>query len=1291
LGAFASERPVVVPDIWEFWVDVGGTFTDAIGRHPDGRLQRYKMLSSGIIKGQIAEYDGGVNVRDERRVGDPDDIWEGYTLRCSSPGQARVETRKVLAFDGRTGAFQLDAPLSAGQWLGRLCELSSEQPAPLVSVRYLLGLPLEQPLPPLRMRLGTTRGTNALVTRTGADVVLVTTRGFADVLRIGNQDRPQLFQLAVRKPAPLFQDVVEIDERVSSGGDVLRSADPCQIEQVLGRLRNRAGRSLAICLLNAYANPVHERIVADVAERLGFREISVSSEVASMMKIVARGDTTVVDAYLNPVLRSYVRGIGENLRGGSREIRMMTSSGGLVAAASFRGKDSILSGPAGGVVGVARVAAAARLPRVIGFDMGGTSTDVSRFEGRFDLQYENQKAGVRIVTPMMAIETVAAGGGSICGFDGVKLTVGPRSAGADPGPACYGRGGPLAVTDVNFFLGRIRAEAFPFALDAAAVEQRLDAACRQIRQQAGHEYSPLELADGFLRVANTNMVEAIRSISVARGFDPRDHVLIPFGGAAPQHACAVASELGIREILNHPDAGILSALGIGMADVVRHRAAGVYRAWTASAADQLPGIFGRLAADVRRELTAEGFADDQISVRRLLDLRFVGQDAFLTIPEPANGDFRSCFAQEYERLYGYLPAARDVEIVAARVEGAAGNRLPKSISEPAEPRAPQPIGQADVIFQSQLRPTPIFARHALQPGDHLEGPAIVTESISTTVIDPGWNGQVLTGGELLLRRAAEETVTSGRNAPRRQRTEVHTTRADPVTLEIFNRRFAAIAQQMGSALQRTASSVNVKERLDFSCAVFTATGDLVVNAPHIPVHLGAMSETVRAVVSHVELSPHDVVVTNDPYRGGSHLPDVTVVTPVHDPDTGELLFFTASRAHHAEIGGVTPGSMPAFSKSLAEEGVLIRPFKVIQAGHSHMEELRRLLVTAEYPTRNPADNLADISAQMAANAQGVQDLFRFVRQYSWPMVQAYMQHIQNAAATKMRMALARLPDGEYSFTDHLDDGTPLAVRIRIRGEAARLDFAGSGGVVPGNLNANRAIVLAAVMYCLRCLIDEDIPLNEGVLQPVQLRVPAGLLNPPSHPDPRQCPAVAGGNVETSQRIVDVILGALGVAAASQGTMNNVLFGDPTFGYYETICGGSGATAAGPGADAVHTHMTNTRLTDPEVLEKRFPVRVREFAIRRGSGGAGRHRGGAGVIRQLEFLKPVELSIVSQRRGPYPPYGLQGGGPGQLGQNTIVRRDGRREPLPGLARAKVAPGDVLVVETPGGGGYGAVDA
>jgi 5-oxoprolinase (ATP-hydrolysing) len=1281
---------------WQFWIDVGGTFTDCLAVRPDGTMLREKVLSSGVIKGSVGEGGASDCLVDPLRRGDAADLWQGYRLRLLDAEGGVVEETTVERFDAAAGRLHLCPALRSPPRVGQSYELTSGDEAPIVAIRRLMGLPLATPIPPVAIRLGTTRGTNALVTRTGAKTALVTTRGFGDILRIGYQNRPRLFDLNIVKPRPLFGESYEISERIAPTGDVLTAPNEKEIRDTLGRIKQQGFESLAICLLNAYAQPQHEQLVEAIAREVGFEEVSVSHRLARLIKMVSRGDTTVVDAYLNPVLRQYVerlraslgRHIPECDEGSGKktksDLRILTSAGSLVTADRFVGKDSILSGPAGGVVGCSRVAQAAGFERAIGFDMGGTSTDVSRFDGQFELEYETEKAGVRVVAPMMAIETVAAGGGSICRFDGVKLVVGPESAGADPGPACYGRGGPLAVTDLNFHLGKISPQHFPFELDRLAVERRLDDLCREVETATGTRYEPVTLADGLLRVANANMVKAIRSISIAKGCDPRDYVLVCFGGAAPQHACAVARELGIATILNHPDAGVLSAYGLGVADVAAHRAEGVYRPLSGTLLEQMRSRAETLTQEARREVEQQGIAADRIRESWALDLRYRGLDASLTEEFGRHDTVETCqrrYADAHRKLYGYVHEDRPLEIVALRVEAVGQSADAPRRGRRVENRPATPIGERTVYFDAERHNAALFKRDELQPGDVIDGPAVVVERLSTTIVDPHWQAEVLSDGQLLL------TAIESFN-PKPQATASVNNKPDPILLEIFNNQFAGIAEQMGATLRNTASSVNVKERLDFSCAIFTAEGDLVVNAPHIPVHLGSMSETVRQVIAdNGRIRPGDVFVTNNPYRGGTHLPDVTAITPIFAENNSRILFFTASRAHHAEIGGITPGSMPPFSTNLGEEGVLLSNFKLVDAGKSRVEQLREHLLSAAHPTRNVHDNLADLSAQVAANNQGARDLARLIDRYSLPVVESYMRHIQTAAEQKMRLALRGFPDGRHEFTDHLDDGATIAVAITFSGESATIDFTGTDPVLSGNLNANRAIVSAAVMYVLRCLIAENIPLNQGVMAPVRVVLPESFLNPPRRNDPARCAAMVGGNVETSQRIVDVLLGAFGVAAASQGTMNNLLFGDETFGYYETICGGAGATADSDGADAVHTHMTNTRLTDPEVLEQRYPVRVEAFSIRHGSGGTGKHRGGDGVVRKIEFLQPLEVSILSQRRGQFPPYGLHGGHSGRVGRNTLTRADGTTQTLPAIAKFTAQPGDVLTIETPGGGGFG----
>ncbi|MCG8451288.1 MAG: hydantoinase B/oxoprolinase family protein [Pirellulales bacterium] len=1271
---------------WEMWIDVGGTFTDCLAKSPAGELLKHKLLSSGITKGQPGPGSRAGCLADPQRRGDPADFWAGYHCALLDSAGRELAVSEVVGFDTVTGRLQLRQAVPLDQV--EKYELTCDLEAPVIGIRHLLGLPQSKAIPPLRLRLGTTRGTNALLTRSGARTALVTTRGHGDFLHIGYQDRPHLFDLTIRKPAPLAETVLEIDERVAASGDVLISPNPQLVRKQLQQLHEDGIVSLAVCLLHADLYPAHEQLVARLAAEMGFAHVSVSSEIAPLPKLVARGETTVVDAYLNPVLGAYVEKLQQTLPGS--QIRFVTSSGGLVTADEFRGHESILSGPAGGVVGFAKVAQAAGFRRAIGFDMGGTSTDVARFDatrsgGAYEFEYESRKAGVRLMTPTLAIDTVAAGGGSICRFDGAKLAVGPESAGANPGPACYGRGGPLCVTDLNLYLGRIVVDHFPFALDRPAVERRLIELARQVEAALGEKLSTYELAEGLLAIANANMVRAVRGVSIAKGEDPTEHVLVAFGGAGAQHACAVARELGIRAVLNHPDAGILSAYGIGHADVTRNAATGIGKQITEIDAAELEHLFEEIAVQLREQVLQEGIAESQIEVRRSLDMRYQGTDASLNIAFTAEAYGRQDFEEKHDQLFGYRHVGRPVEIVAARVEvvGRTGQQPQASRRHPPLPCEPQAFVEA--YFADEVVQAPLVDRRVLQPGNWLKGPAIIADRHSTTVVEPDWQAEMLSGGEILL--------TDQREQETRRHAAVS---SSAVKLELFNNLFAGIAEQMGHVLQRTAGSVNVKERLDFSCAVFTSGGALVANAPHVPVHLGAMGATVRAVqADYPKMSPGDVFVTNDPYRGGSHLPDVTVVTPVHLPETGELLFFTACRAHHAEIGGVRPGSMPPDSRSLAEEGVLIPNFALVRGGASREQELRQLLMTAPYPSRQVEENLADIRAQVAANQHGARELLALVERYGQQEVAVNMRGIQQAAEVKVRQALSKLNQQDCHFTDYLEtsegESIPLQVRISFHQDqqkpAATVDFSGTSTVDTGNLNANPAIVSAAVLYVLRLLVDEEIPLNEGALQAVEITLPAGLLNPPVGETLESTPAVAAGNVETSQRVVDLLLGALGLAGASQGTMNNLLFGDENFGYYETICGGSGATAEGPGADAVQVHMTNTRSTDPEVFERRYPVRLWEFSIRRDSGGAGKHRGGDGVVRRLEFLSPLELSLITGRRGPHPPYGAAGGSPGQLGENHLCHATGAAELLPAICEITVRSGDLLEIRTPGGGGYG----
>jgi 5-oxoprolinase (ATP-hydrolysing) len=1135
--------------------------------------------------------------------------------------------------------------------------------------------------------MGTTVATNALLERRGAPMALVVTAGFADLLEIGYQNRPDIFALRIEKPAQLPAAVVEAHERVLADGTVRRPLDRERLCADLQAVLDAGIRSLAVVLLHSYAHPAHERQVGELAERLGFEHVSLSHRVSRQIKAVARGDTAAVDAYLSPILRQYVGRLRAAL-GPAVDLKFMQSHGGLADAERFGGKDAIFSGPAGGVVAAAHVARMAGFGNVIGFDMGGTSTDVSRYDGRYERVFEATTAGVRLQAPMLNIHTVAAGGGSILRYQDGRLQVGPQSAGAQPGPACYRRGGPAAVTDANAVLGRIQPRYFPACfgpgayepLDPDASRAALAKIAEQIHADTGRAMPLEQVAAGFLRIANENMVQAIRQISVARGYDCRRYALLCFGGAGAQHACAIAAALGIRTVLLHPLAGVLSAYGLGFADVIHADVAAVLTRFAPDTAERLEPRFGELEARGREQVLAQGVPAERIEHHRSLDLRYEGVESFLNLPLEAGADVRAAFESLHERQFGFTKPGHPIEVVNLRVETV--GRSPKP-DEPAVEPVARPLAAGDAIDTVTVHferigpdgvrrlaatPTPVFRREDLAPGATLPGPALVVEEVSTVVVDPGWRAAVNARGHLLLEADAP---------PAAERVEAE---RDPVLLEVFSSAFMSIAEQMGTILRRVSHSTNIKERLDFSCAVFDADGRLVANAPHIPVHLGAMGESVQAVLADraAEMRPGDVYVTNDPYHGGSHLPDVTVVTPVFAED-GRRALFVASRGHHADIGGVTPGSMPPDARSIHEEGVLIHDFLLVRDGRFREREIVALLSGGPHPARNVGERLSDLRAAVAANAAGVRLLDELVGHYGRDAVTAYMHHVRRNAEQAMRAVLAELPDGEHRFDDALDDGARIAVRIRIDADQAEVDFTGTDPQQDGNLNAPPAVATAAVLYCFRTLIARPVPLNAGCLAPITIRIPPGCLLSPRPPA-----AVAGGNVETSMRIVDVLYGALGKLAAGQGTMNNLTFGNPDYAYYETICGGAGAGFGFDGAHAVHTHMTNTRITDPEVIERRYPAVVQRFAVRRGSGGAGVWRGGDGVVRHIEFLAPAAATILSERRAR-PPFGLHGAAAGRPGRNAL-RRGGHVRELAGKVHVAARAGDVLIVETPGGGGY-----
>ena len=1260
--------------MWQFWIDVGGTFTDCLGVAPDGTLTQFKTLSSGLCRGTPQTIKSTILV-DERRESDPDGFWDGCRCRLRDRSGQVIHESRIVRSGGSTIELSTPAPEATNSY-----EMDPECPAPVLGIRRLLGVSAkgnEEKLPAVDVRFGTTRGTNALLTRTGAPTVLLTTRGFRDLPLIGNQDRPELFAIRIERPKLLHRVCVEVDERIDATGKVLQSLD---VVQTIGELQ-RAGvspsDSIAICLINAWKNPEHEKRLEHALRESGFEEVSRSSEVSPQIRMVPRCDTTVLDAYLNPVLRAYLDDIRNQLPGS--RIQVMTSVGGLVDSMRFRGRDCILSGPAGGIVGFAEAGRLEGEERTIGFDMGGTSTDVARFDGRFEVRNETTKAGIRIMTPVLAIETVAAGGGSICRFDGTRLQVGPASAGADPGPACYGAGGPLTVTDLNVWLGRVLPEHFPFQLDLAAVERHLTDLQTSMARAGLEAPEANELAEGLLQIANDNMVQAVRCVSVAEGYHPSDYALVVFGGAGGQHACAVAQSLGMNRIIIHPCAGILSAWGMGHAKVRSVRQISFLRELTSEALAEVTEIAVQLAAETQTEIQTQGIPEDSISDSSIsLELRYRGTDTSLTVREPDDGSWSDEFERRHRQLFGYVRRDQPIEIASVRVESASIAEKHPTVTTAAADKTEKEVLQTTSVFHAGSKVTAqVYVRRDIAAGMTIHGPAIICEPTSTVFIEPEWAARVSNAGSLII----DLQISS--------HTPEATRQSEAVTLEVMNNQFVSIATQMGETLRRTSTSTNVRERLDFSCALFDGDGQLVVNAPHVPVHLGAMGETVRHILhDHPQMQRGDVFVTNDPYRGGSHLPDVTVVTPVFaTKDSQNPDFFVANRAHHAEIGGVVPGSMPPFSTSLAEEGVLIRGQHLVRAGHSCEDAIRELLTTGQWPSRAADDNLADLAAQVAANECGVRLLSELAEQTTSELVQKCMRQIQATSSARMRQCLLKLQDRTYQFTDRLDDDTPIHVAITVSGETATVDFTGTGPTHSGNLNANRAITTAAVLYSFRCLLNEDVPLNAGVLEPITIVLPDCLLNPRSGETPQDSPAIVGGNVETSQRIVDVLFGALQIAAASQGTMNNLTFGNQSFGYYETICGGSGGSAVGAGAPGVHTHMTNTRLTDPEVLENRYPVLLHRFGLRHGSGGDGAAPGGDGIIREIEFLEPLSVSMLSQRR-TQTPWGLNGGQDGAPGRNTLVNTEGDLD-LGGCFSRTVTAGEVLRIETPGGGGFGAV--
>ncbi len=1207
---------------WDFWIDRGGTFTDVVGRRPDGSLVAHKLLSENP---------------------------EAY----------------------RDAAVQ--------------------------GIRDLMGLKAGEPLPRGRVgavKMGTTVATNALLERKGERTLLVTTRGFRDALRIGYQARPKIFAKHIIKPDMLYERVVEIDERVRADGTAEQAPDLKTVRAALEAAKADGIKAVAIVFMHAYRYPEHERQVAAVAREIGFPQVSVSHEVSPLIKLVGRGDTTVVDAYLSPILRRYVAQVREQLEGqphpeepeqsesvskheSAPRLMFMMSSGGLTAADLFQGKDAILSGPAGGVVGLAQTGHEAGFDRLIGFDMGGTSTDVSHYDGDYERTFETEVAGVRMRAPMMLIHTVAAGGGSVLHYDGARFRVGPDSAGANPGPACYRRGGPLAVTDANVAVGKLIPDYFPKIfgpqqnepLDADAVARGFDALAQAMDGKLARE----QIADGFIRIAVENMANAIKKISVQRGYDVTRYALNCFGGAGGQHACLVADALGMTRVLIHPFSSLLSAYGMGLADIRATRQQAIEQPFGAKGIAALARDGKRLGRDAVHEVTGQGVPAKSVKCIVRAHLRYAGTDTALTVNAGTAKQMQSAFEKAHKARFGFIDRSKEIVIEAVSVEAIGGGaRFRERKKTARRTPAPKPARRTRFFSGGAWHRAGVYTRDQLKPGMRVAGAAIIVEPHQTIVVEPGWQAELTAKNHLVLTRI---------KALKRQ--HAVGTKADPIMLEVFNNLFMSIAEQMGVSLQNTAYSVNIKERLDFSCAVFAADGTLVANAPHMPVHLGSMDRAVETIIRENKgtIRPGDVYAINAPYNGGTHLPDITVCTPVFDDRKKAILFWVASRGHHADVGGISPGSMSPNATTITEEGVYIDNLKLVDRGRFLEKELMAVLAGAAYPARNPLQNINDLKAQIAANEKGIQELRKMVAQFSLPVVKAYMQHVQDNAAESVRRVIDRLHDS--SFSVEMDQGTVITVRIAVDKKKRELtvDFTGTSEQQGSNFNAPEPVTRAAVLYVFRVMVDDDIPMNGGCLRPIRIVIPRKTMLSPEYPA-----AVVAGNVEVSQAVTNALFGALGAMAASQGTMNNLNFGNTKYQYYETICSGSPAGPGFPGTDAVQVHMTNTRLTDPEVLEFRYPVLLEDFHIREGSGGRGQWNAGDGILRVIRFLETMECTILSGHRR-VPPFGLAGGENGQVGQNAVRRKDGSVEVLKGSDATVIGPGEAIMIRTPTAGGYG----
>ncbi len=1164
-------------------------------------------------------------------------------------------------------------------------KLLSENPeaykdAAIQGIRDLIGVGPARAIPAEQIssvKMGTTVATNALLERKGDRTLLAITKGFRDALEIGYQARPDIFARHIIKPELLYERVCEVPERVLTDGTVEIDLNADATRNELRSAYDEGIRAVAIVFMHAYRYQDHEKIVAEIAREIGFTQISVSHEVSPLMKLVGRGDTTVVDAYLSPILRRYVEQVAVELGGAdATRLMFMQSSGGLTAADQFQGKDAILSGPAGGVVGAVETSRMAGFEKIIGFDMGGTSTDVSHYDGEFERTFETEVAGVRMRAPMMRIHTVAAGGGSILRYDGARFRVGPDSAGANPGPKCYRRGGPLAVTDANVMLGKLQPDLFP-AIFGPEQDERLDSsavadAFKELASEIGDGRPAEDVAEGFLRIAVENMANAIKKISVQRGYDVTEYALTCFGGAGGQHACMIADTLGMKTVLIHPLAGILSAYGMGLADVRTSRDRTVEKPLSHETADEVGLAVDDLASANRADLKRQGITESESKTFVHVHLRYDGTDTSLLVPFGPVGAMRDAFEDAHRKQFGFTAPEKVVIVEAMTVETVGGGATAEEHDEPLSGADAEAVSNARIYSGGEWHDVSVFDRDKMQPGQTVRGPAIIVEATGTNIVEPGWSAEITSKRHLVMRRteALARTAAIG-------------TEADPVMLEVFNNLFMSIAEQMGVTLQNTSYSVNIKERLDFSCAVFNSEGALIANAPHMPVHLGSMDRSVETIIRENPVMSHgDVYMINAPYNGGTHLPDITVVTPVFHEETGEILFYVASRGHHADVGGMAPGSMTPRATSIEQEGVVIDNFKMVEDGVLREKELRELLTSGPYPCRNPVQNEGDLKAQVAANEKGVQELRKMVEHFSLDVVKAYMGHVQDNAEESVRRFIDALHDCEFTYP--MDQGTQIAVKITVdrEGRSATVNFTGTSPQQQTNFNAPQPVTRAAVLYVFRLMVADEIPMNAGCLKPITIVLPDDCMLNPKFPA-----AVVAGNVETSQAVTDTLLGALGAMAACQGTMNNFNFGNNRYQYYETICGGSGAGPWHHGTSAVHTNMTNTRLTDPEILEFRYPVVLEDFHVRRGSGGKGEFNGGDGTLRTVRFLQDMDVSFLASHR-KVPPFGLEGGGAGECGGNAIRRSDGSVEECEGCSQHLCKAGEAAIIKTPSGGAFGA---